>query len=67
VFGDDVDNVRKTPTQMGSLTNYSAVAPGGYHACSVRDELLSCWGLNTDGELADGTFLTRSTPVLVVF
>ena len=40
---------------------------GGEHSCGLTtDSRASCWGLNNDGEVGDGTTLTdRLTPVAV--
>lgn len=41
-----------------------AVAAGEHHACAVRgDGSVWCWGRNQYGQVADGTTITRRTPV----
>ncbi len=35
----------------------------GEHTCVVADGAVFCWGLNTDGELGDGTTTQRTSPV----
>jgi alpha-tubulin suppressor-like RCC1 family protein len=44
-----------------------AVAAGGYHTCALlADGSVRCWGLNSDGQLGDGTSqILRLTPVAV--
>lgn len=44
------------PTQVGTDTNWSAVAAGGYHSLGVRtDGTLWSWGSNFDGRTGLGT------------
>jgi alpha-tubulin suppressor-like RCC1 family protein len=39
---------------------------GGWHSCGIAsDRRAYCWGLNGDGQLGDGTLVTRSRPTLV--
>ena len=41
---------------------------GRFHACSILDDNSSvCWGNNTDGQIGDGTTITRLTPTYVDF
>ena len=44
-----------------------AIATGIRHTCVVLQEegKVACWGLNTDGQLGDGTTTTRTTPAIV--
>jgi alpha-tubulin suppressor-like RCC1 family protein len=42
------------------------VSAGYLHTCAVDDAGdIWCWGLNSDGQLGDGTFISRSAPVRV--
>jgi len=44
-----------------------AIATGARHSCAVgHDAKVRCWGANGDGQLGDGTFVDRATPVEVV-
>lgn len=55
-----------TPTQIASLTNIRSVHPGLTHTLAVDDNgELWAWGLNTYGQLGDGTTEARYEPVAV--
>lgn len=55
-----------TLTQVPGITDAVAVNAGGYHALVVRSNgTIAAWGYNTQGQLGDGTFITRGYPVLV--
>jgi alpha-tubulin suppressor-like RCC1 family protein len=42
------------------------VSTGASHTCAVTsDGQLACWGLNTNGQLGNGTVLNRSVPTFV--
>jgi alpha-tubulin suppressor-like RCC1 family protein len=43
-----------------------AIAAGAGHTCAVSSEgRVACWGNNADGQLGDGTRLSRTSPVYV--
>ncbi|MBI2891824.1 MAG: hypothetical protein HYY13_13705 [Nitrospirae bacterium] len=63
--GDNV-NQNAPVTLFGSPTGVRAIAAGGDHACfATTASAAQCWGLNTDGQLGDGTNTTRNTPAAV--
>lgn len=41
------------------------IAAGNAHTCARFGELVRCWGYNGDGQLGDGTNMTRLVPVTV--
>ncbi|WFE39282.1 RCC1 domain-containing protein [Micromonospora sp. WMMD998] len=48
------------------LSGVRTIAGGGFHSMALlRDGRLVTWGMNSDGELGDGTLDNRSTPVRV--
>jgi alpha-tubulin suppressor-like RCC1 family protein len=59
---------RSSPVQVGSLTNWSNIAAGSYHALAIKtDGTLWTWGNNGNGQLGlgDGYGANRSSPVQV--
>jgi len=52
-----------TPIDVGGIDNVVEVALGAAHTCARRqDGGVRCWGYNFDGQLGDGTRVTRRTP-----
>ncbi len=48
-------------------TAYVSVSVAGEHSCALIDDgSVQCWGVNEDGELGDGTLVSRSVPTPVV-
>ena len=67
-LGDGSDVGRITPVYVNGLeSGATAVVVGLSHACALTTAGgVKCWGSNSDGQLGDGTFQRRSTPVDVV-
>jgi alpha-tubulin suppressor-like RCC1 family protein len=78
--GCEVD-LETDPVHCGSCSNACAVpkcsqhvcnnpidvAAGVYHTCAVLlDQSVWCWGKNGNGELGDGTNITRTKPVSIL-
>ena len=62
-LGDGTTTNKATPTQIGSDTNWSAVATGYEHTVGLKsDGTLWGWDLNEDGPLGDGTTADKTTP-----
>ncbi len=59
---------RLTPVMSGSTGGAAtAISAGGYHSAAVAASgSVTCWGMNADGELGDGSLLSRSTPTPVI-
>ena len=59
-----------TPRKISPLL-FGAVGAGASHTCATALEIntgrgvVYCWGLNSDGQLGDGTTINRSIPTLV--
>ncbi len=52
-----------SPVQI-PLTSVTSVAVGANHSCAIlTDSHVWCWGLNTNGQLGDGTNNSSPTPV----
>lgn len=66
-IGDGGTARRLVPTQVSGLTSgYTSVAMGDFHACARSTAGgIKCWGLNDSGQLGDGTYTNRLTPVAV--
>jgi alpha-tubulin suppressor-like RCC1 family protein len=66
-LGDGTTISRNLPTSVALATSLAAVEAGtAYHTCALTAAGAAyCWGANEAGELGDGTFIDRSTPVLV--
>ena len=68
-LGNDTAANTQSPIQIGSLTNWRQVSAGinGRFSAAVKtDGTLWAWGLNTTGQLGDGTASnTNSSPVQV--
>lgn len=55
-----------TPSQIGTLTNWSSFEAGGQFAAAVKaDGTLWSWGGNEAGQLGDGTNVNKSSPVQI--
>jgi alpha-tubulin suppressor-like RCC1 family protein len=67
-LGDGTTTVRLTPVPVVGGLSFVQVAAGVYHTCglSYPDRRAFCWGLNSYGQLGDGTASDRPTPVAVL-
>ena len=54
------------PVPVAASAPFASLSAGGNHTCglTVAGDLY-CWGLNADGQLGDGSKLSRATPQLV--
>lgn len=71
-LGDGTDGngsvmrVRGTPAPVKTSVIFKKVFTGGANTCGLAsDGTAYCWGMNVQGELGDGSTISRSTPVAV--
>ena len=64
----DVNNSPLALPVVGLGAGQTSIDAGTSHACARQsDGTVRCWGLNTEGQLGDGTTTRRFAPVLVSF
>ena len=57
-------NDKNVPTPVVNLSGVEKIDSGAQHVCAMTNEKkVYCWGLNSSGQLGDGTFTNRDTPV----
>jgi len=55
-----------SPVQVPGITTASSISAGGAHTCGLlTDSTIWCWGLNSSGQLGDGTSISKNSPVSV--
>jgi alpha-tubulin suppressor-like RCC1 family protein len=67
-LGDGTTISRSSPISVvGGFTDWCQVSAGGFHSHGLRSNgTLWAWGVNSAGQLGDGTLIDRSSPVSVV-
>jgi alpha-tubulin suppressor-like RCC1 family protein len=67
-LGDGYTSSRTSPvTVIGGITNWAQVSAGTSHSLGVTASGIAyAWGLNSTGQLGDGTTTNRSSPVTVI-
>ena len=65
--GTTDSSAHSTPSQVPGLSGISAIAAGGAHALALKSDgtVVWAWGMNSTGQLGDGTQTNRSSPVQV--
>lgn len=69
-LGNGTIGARLTPAMIADTSRYSKItvaSSDGAHACGILAESrqLKCWGVNSNGQVGDGTTINRSAPVTV--
>lgn len=56
-----------TPLEVPGLGDVETIASGSFHTCALDDtHVVSCWGLDEQGQLGDGAAGVGSTPTAIV-
>ena len=59
-------NNKYSPVQIGVLTTWKNAKAGGSFSMAIKtDDTIWSWGINTSGQLGDGTTLLRSVPTQI--
>ena len=66
-LGDGTKTDSHVPVDVVGLTGVTAIATGSFshHVCALASGHVKCWGENGSGQLGDGTWTNRLTPVQV--
>lgn len=70
-LGNNTTTLSRTPVQVkdvaatGNLTGVTDVAAGNYSSLALGATEVYSWGLNTAGQLGDGSFVNKQVPVKV--
>ena len=67
-LGDGATTNQSSPVSVvGGFTNWAQLSAGNAHTSALRTNGSAwAWGINTSGQLGDGTTTNRSSPVSVV-
>ena len=68
ILGNGSTIARSSPvTVVGGITNWSQLSAGDLHSLGVTDDGIAyAWGRNINGQLGDGTLLSKNSPITVV-
>ena len=61
-----LSSTRPSPTLVAGLLSWATISAGTSHTCGTTTANVAyCWGANGDGQLGDGTTISRTAPVAV--
>ena len=72
-IGDNTSTTRRTPVavyeQSGILLNavVTTIGAGANRGCATANQKAYCWGLNSDGQIGDGTTTNRFRPTESIY
>jgi len=64
-LGAAAGNYKTTPNQVGTHNYWTEIVGGNSHTCGLMEDMLYCWGLNTNGQLGLGNNDNKDTPTMV--
>lgn len=65
-LGDGTYQIRPTISQIGTESNWLAIATGSEHTIAIKtDGTLWAWGSNNSGQLGDGTTIKKNIPIQI--
>ena len=66
-IGTSGTSLQTTPVQVSGLANITKISAGCYHGLALRsDGTVWAWGMNSSGQLGDGTTTQRTVPEEVI-
>ncbi len=72
-IGDNTSTTRRTPVAVYEETNVlqgatvTTIGAGANRGCATANQKAYCWGLNTDGQIGDGTTTNRYRPTESIY
>ncbi|NBT93497.1 MAG: hypothetical protein EBT47_00465 [Chloroflexi bacterium] len=61
-----LSSTRPSPTLVAGLLSWATISAGTSHTCGTTTANVAyCWGANGDGQLGDGTTISKTAPVAV--
>ncbi|MCI5157456.1 MAG: hypothetical protein D3906_03280 [Candidatus Electrothrix sp. AUS1_2] len=64
-LGDGSTSNSTSPVQIGSDSNWNAIAAGLAHSLALKNGELWAWGANSSGQLGDGSTSNSTSPVRI--
>lgn len=65
-LGDNTNNSKNIPTQIGNSTDWAIISVGSDHTIALKTNgTLWAWGKNSFGQLGDGTLINKKNPTQI--